>query len=381
MAITTLPSALEVKLWAKKDFLDVYKMSSFGLMREMGAVMLAEELNNASAGDQITVAQTGILTGQGKGEGQTLVNNEEALSFSSDVMTINEFRHAVLVPNKGTIQQQRSYINYYDRARESLRDFFVARYDSSLFNQLAGNTATTLVADTTTYTGSARTLILGNNTATAPTSNRVVRPGTAANDQSLTSSDTFTLDLVDDALVLAQTTYPTIKPFDGGRFALFISPGQFRQLKRDAGSAIQYTQIGLAMMTGGKIDGNMILSANGFMQKPVATYQSVDIYVSYRVADGVRSDTSARISSVKRAVLVGKNAIAFASPFAGGLIDGGQFEGSGSVPMEYKVEAKDYEHDIGVAVTSIFGMKKLVLSSAGFTEDKGVIVIATYAAN
>lgn len=362
-------NALTVKLWAAKGFVDMYKKTAFGRMNRMGTIMQADELIGAKRGDQVTFDFTGILTGIGTGEGGTLVGNEEALNLNSYAMVVNVFRHAVNNPNDDSIEQQRTNVPFEERIRELLPEFLGSRLDASAFNQLAGINTTTITTDGTVYSGTNRTFVQGLNSTTAPTSSRIVRQGGYANDESITSADTMTLDIIDDAMVLAQTTYPTIKPLDGDKFDLWIAPQQYRDLKRDTTGKIQWYQTYLSALTGGQPLGDSpITGINPLTMVPVGEYMGVRIIIANRVSTGQNSSTSAAISTVRRAVLVGKNALSYACPY-GRLKDN-------VVPLKFFTQLQDYEYYKGIAAQLIYGLKKIVFQS----QDFGVIVISTYAA-
>ena len=99
-------------------------------------------------------------------------------------------------------------------------------------------------------------------------------------------------------------------------------------------------------------------------------YGRVNIYSAPRVAYGLNSSTSAVITTVQRAVLVGKDALSFGSPFGGRPTDS-------DVPLKYFSQLKDYEYYKGLEGRMIYGLKKTVASNS---EDIGVIVISTYGA-
>jgi hypothetical protein len=111
------------------------------------------------------------------------------------------------------------------------------------------------------------------------------------------------------------------------------------------------------------------MSRNGM--RYIGTYANVNIYEAGRVAYGVRSDTSAVITSVRRAVLVGKNAVTFGSPFGGRLTDE-------NVPLRMSDQLKDYGYYKGIEGRLIYGLKKTVPSNGS---DVGVYVLSTYAAS
>ena len=121
-------------------------------------------------------------------------------------------------------------------------------------------------------------------------------------------------------------------------------------------------------MQGGNIDNNPIKSVNFFSKKPEGEYRGVRIYSCARVATGQNSSTGATISTVRRGVLVGRNAVAFGSKF-GSIKDG-------NAPLKFFTQMQDYDYYKGIEARMIFGTSKLVFDS----EDYGVHVISTYAA-
>jgi hypothetical protein len=367
-------NASTVKLWQLKTWRDSYWKSWFGHFFETGTVYESPDLDGRKAGDQVTVSFTPILTGIGVGEGGTLVGNEEALQIKTDSFVINVFRHAVLSPAKSSIEQQRTNVQFETESRTKLPGHLTSRMDMSFFVQAAGCLSTTITCDGTTYTGSNLTFVRGMNTPTAPTSNRIVRAGGAANDQSITSSDTATLDLLDDLLTLIKGTYPHFEPLDGNKFAWVVPPKVTRDLKRDTTGRIQWYQMNIAAMTGGQIDNNKILTANGWGTDPIGRYADVEIFESTRVAPGVNGSTNAPVSNVYRTVLLGKNGLIYGSPF--GRMKGYGEEDQVNPPFEFVDQLSDYGYYKGIGYLTIYGLKKIVLNS----EDYGVGVISVYAA-
>ena len=368
-------NALTVKLWAKLAFIDMYKNTAFGRMARRGTIMRAQELDRAEAGDDVTFSFTGILTGTGSGEGETLTGNEESLDLQSFSMKYNVFRHAVASPNDDTIEQARTLVRFEDRARELLPQFHASRLDASVFNQLAGVNSTTITVDGTVYSGSDRTFVQGLNTINTPTSNRIIRAGAAATDQALTSADTLTLDLIDASVEQLQRTYPYAGALDGQEFDLYISFEQSVDLKRDTSGKIQWYTNYLSAMEGGMESNNPIFTGDKYGTQPIGKYANVNIIPTFRVSTGVNSSTDAAITTVRRAVLCGRNALAFASKFGGSLTDGSS-DDKGNVPFKYKTQLKDYDYIKGIEARMIYGVKKIQFDS----EDYGSTVIATYAA-
>jgi hypothetical protein len=366
-------NALTVKTWSKRGFVDMYKRAWFGQMARRSTITRAEELDTANAGDSVTFSFTGILTGQGVGEGGTLNGNEEALDLQSHAMVYNVFRHAVASPNEDTIEQARTLVRFEERARELLPNYHRSRVDASVFNQLGGIDTTNITVDGATYSGTNRTFVQGNNSISAPTTNRIIRAAGAATDQALTSSDTITLDLIDAATETLLNTYPYAGALDGDEFDLYISHTQATDLKRDSSGKIQWYTNYLAVTEGGS-SSNPIFEGSKYGTKPLGKYGNVNIYECFRTPTGENSSTSASISTVRRAILCGKNALAFASRFSGALT-GDETEG-GNVPFKYSTQLKDYDYVKGIEARMIYGVKKMVFDS----EDYGSIVISTYAA-
>jgi len=375
MAVTPMLSSNSntVKLWETQTLLEQIKMTFFGRMLLRGTIFRPEELARAQKGDQTTISYTTILTGIGQGEGGTLVGNEESLNNEAFTMVWNVFRHAVSSPNDDTIEQKRTYINFYQKAKEALNQFHASRLDASIFNQLAGTYSTTITVDTTTYSGNNRAFVTGLNTVNAPSTNRIIRAAGAASDEALTSSDTFTLDLIDAATEKLNLTYPTAEPLVGQEFDLYISPEQFTDLKRDTTGRIQWYTNALSMTTSGS---DILETAGQNIYKPVGKYAMVNIIVAKRVAYGQNSSSSAEITTVRRAVLCGKKALAFGSAFTGNLEDIRADGNGGKTPLKYFDELKDFGYTKALEARMIYGAKKLQFDS----EDFGSMVIATYAA-
>jgi hypothetical protein len=371
----TSANALAVKLWSAQAFSEMLRSTFFGHALKRNILRRESELDRAQAGDQITLSFVGRLNGLGFTEGDTLEGNEEALDTEGRTLQWNVVRNAVAMPNKDTIEQQRTFVNFPKEARDQLRKWHAKTVDASFFNQLAGVNSTTITVEGAVYSGAKRTIVQGLNTVDAPTSNRIIRAGGAATDEALTSADTFTLDLVDVALELAGRTDPAIEALDGEEFDLFLSYEQYTDLKRDASGKITwYTNYSNAL-AGGMIADNPIMASNGLMVKPVGKYANVNIYAARRVATGQNSSTSAAIPTVKRAILCGLNAGSIASKFSGAFTEA-TGEKMGDVPLKFFTQLKDYDYNMGLEARMMYGLRKNVFGG----EDFGSIVISTYAA-
>jgi hypothetical protein len=235
--------------------------------------------------------------------------------------------------------------------------------------QLAGAAPTSLTIGGTTYSNATDLLhVQGHNTPVAPTSNRIVRAGGVSADESLTSSMTFTTDLIDYALEASELTLQPIEMLDDMTYDLYISPEQVVDLMHDQTGHIQWYLNNLALLKGGQ--ENHI--EDRFMNKLVSCgkYRNVNIFSSPRVAFGANSSTSAVITTVRRAVLVGRDALSLQSPW------GSTWEDE-DVPVKFFAQLKDYEYYKGMEARLIYGAKKMSPSNK---DDIGVTVIASYAA-
>lgn len=363
--------ALAVKLWAKEGWYNVGQKTVFGHMMDRGAIFFAEELMGSRAkGDELTYDYTNKLTGMPVGEGGTLDGNEEALDLGSFKIAMNTTRVGVLNPNDDTIEQQRTNVAFEKRARQLIPSRHAELLDTSVFYQLAGANPTSFTLNGTTWSGTNKLFVQGHNTPVAPSTNRIVRASAAATDQALTSSDKMSLQLIDYMLEKNNRSDQPIETFDDGTFDLYLSPEQVVDLRLDTTSPVQWWNKELAMITGGmktNTDGGF---RNGKIMVQ-GKYRNVNIIEAPRVAYGVNGSSSAVITTVRRAVLTGKDALAFASPFGGRISDS-------DVPLRFKTQMKDYDYYKGIEGRFIGGIKKNVASNS---EDIGVMVCSTYAAS
>lgn len=360
-------NALTVKIWETEDWVNMGQKTAYGHLFEKGGIFYAKDFEGQRArGDNITYDYTNKLTGIPVGEGGTLDGNEEALDLGSFSMAINVTRIGVLNPNDDTIEQQRTLVDFPARTRKVIPNRHKELVDTSVFYQLAGANPTSFTLNGTTWSGTNKLFVQGHNTPTAPTSDRIIRANAAATDQALTSSDKMTLDLIDYAIEKNNLSDQPIEMFDDDTFDLYVSPEQMTDLRQDTTGKIQWFNAQLAMITGGK--GNQF-ETNIYEGLPYAgTYNNVRIFEAGRVAYGLRSDTSAVITTVRRAVLVGKNALTYASPF------GSPTKASS---LKYFSQLKDYDYYKGLEGRMIYGLKKTVASNS---QDIGVMVLSTYAA-
>lgn len=361
MSTTTygVNDALAVKLWSKKLAVEVSKATAIAPLigTSSNSIIQLKEETSKGAGDKVTFGLRVQLIGDGVTENQTLEGNEEALSTYSDALYINELAHAVRVKNDSTIDAQRVPFNLRDEANSGLTDWYADRMSMMAFMQFGGFTAPTMAFEGRTVT--IKPVHYGFNAPTAPSTNRVLRAGAAANDESLTSAHIFTLDLIDKAVEKAKVANPKIRPVmvDGvKKYVMYLHPYQVTDLRTNTSTG-QWLDIVKAVYQGSK--GN-----NPIYDGSLGEYNNVILREAEHVVPGV-STAGAQITTVRRAVLLGAQSAVIGF-------------GTKTAPTKYKTveELFDYQRELGVSCQTIWGMKKTVFNS----EDFGSIVVSTYAA-
>jgi N4-gp56 family major capsid protein len=339
---------LAVKLWSKKLFQEALKATYFSkfMGKGTGNIVQIKDETSKSAGDKITVGLRMQLSGDGvQGDG-TLEGNEEALSTYADAVYIDQLRHAVR--SAGKMSEQRVPFSVREEAKDGLRDWWQDRLDTWFFNQLCGNTLSTL-----------GTKFTGNQAAIAPSSGKQIwADGTT--DETLTSAGVFNLNLIDKCVEKAKTASPLIRPVKVGgkdKFVMFLHPYQVYDLRTTTSDG-QWLDIQKAAMSGGDVSKNAIYDGS------LGEYNGVILHESTRIPGGVNSTTSAAVASTRRAVFCG----AQAAVMAYGKDDSGE--------MSWVEELFDYGNQLGVSAGMIAGLKKTRFNSADF----GTIVVSTYAA-
>lgn len=360
MAVTSYPvnHALAVKLWSKKLYHDVIGESFFGRFMGEGSDSMIQIKTETSKGpgDRIRLPLRALLTGAGVQGDATLEGNEEALSTYYDDIVINQLRHAVR--SGGKMSEQRVPFSVREENRMGLKDWWTERLETTLANQLTGNTGET----DTKYTG--------NNATVAPTATtRIVCGGGKALEASLSSSTDHSIQLtdLDRAVTIAKTavsgTRERIRPVnvDGKKYyVVFLHPYQIHRLRADASTAGNFFDINKAILQGSKISDNPIITRASFIYGQCIVHE----WSYLPQIPTVPTTTGAAVGNFRRGVLCGAQAAALAI---------GQ-EGSPN-KMSWAEELFDYKNQLGVKAGMIFGLKKTVFNSVDF----GTIVLSGYA--
>lgn len=341
---------LAVKLWSKKLAVEALKETYFGrfLGEDSSSLIQIKTESSKGAGDKVTVGLRMQLNGAGVSGDGTLEGNEEALVTYSDAIVLDQLRHAVR--SSGRVSQQRVPFDLRQESLDGMKDWWADRLDSAFFNQICGNTA------------QSDTRLTGNQAANGPDSSHQLWAGSAANDQSLGTSDTFKLTLIDKCVERAKTLSPAIRPLkEGGReyYVMFLHPYQVTDLRTDAATAGSWFDIQKAAMQGGQVIDNPIFTG------ALGVYHGVILHEAVRITLGVHSSNGTTVANTRRAVFCGAQA---------SMIAFGQDNGPNK--FTWVEELFDYENQLGVSAGTIFGLKKARFNSADFA----TIVASTYAA-
>jgi len=361
--------ALTIKKWSSKLGYDVVYRTSLGPLigeDENSVIHLKRELSKGP-GDQVTFPLMKKLTGAGFTTGEVAEGNGESLSLYSDAMVINEQGHVVSIPNEGrSIDAQRVPIKLRQAAKNGLTTWWGERKSLIAFYHLCGWTRANALG--IKYTG--------HNAVTAPTSGRQIWRAAAASesntaDENIESDDIFSLNMIDHMRETAETLASPIRPINiegdyeaggtdisGGKYIMYIHPYQATDLRTSTDTG-QWLDIQKAAMMGGQTSKNAIYS------DALGEYNNVIIKKSNHVTTGINSSSGAEITTVRRSVLLGAQALAI-----------GFGMDNGPNTFGWNEELLDHKRVLEVSTFTLWGIKKTKFDSNDF----GVIVGSTYAA-
>jgi N4-gp56 family major capsid protein len=346
-------NALTAKLWAEGLNAEVIKKTSFSKFGGPGSDSLCQILDRTAknAGDRITVGLRMQFTGGGVAGSGTLEGNEESLVTYSENLLIEQLRHAYRT--KTRIDQQRVNFRLREEGRLGLSDWWADRLDTIWFNHLGG------AVHATANTHDGHNTIVDPQAQTDTDHQIWVDGANNSDDESLASGDDLDVQHIDIAVEKAKTISPAIRPFvwkGKEYYVLFVHPYQMTKL-RDSNST-WYAQMQAALQ-GGLVDGNPIFTGG------TGVHNGVVIHENSRVPTGVNSTSSAEITTVRRAILCGAQAMLMAYGREGGRAE----------RYLWDEETFDYKNEFGVAATLIFGMKATRFND----KEYGRVIISSYA--
>lgn len=322
---------------------------------DSGGIYLFDNLTK-NAGDLLTYGVSNLLSGAGVLDLNTLTGNEEAPTTYGDALYVHELAHAVLLV--GPISIQRVLFDMRKIGRNRLADWYAARADHAGANQLASQVQIT----DTRYTG------LQAATAPAPAANaatpsrQIVGPygGTNTDAASLTSSQVMDIRLTDVAIRWAKSITAGVRPMQIAGRKLYVQvmhPSQVTDM-RTSTSTGQWLDIEKAAMTGGDIGDNPIF------WESIGMYHGTLYHENARVPNAT-ANAGTVVTNTKRSVFFGAQAAGLAF---------GRYPGEQS-RFRWLEELRDFGRQMGIGVSSIWGMKKTVFNSVDFA----TIAIDTYA--
>jgi N4-gp56 family major capsid protein len=353
MAITSfgVNDTLSNKLWSKsltaaaRDSLEIAPLMG----EDEDSIIHVKTETKKAAGDKVTFGLRTRLTQDGKTENETAEGNGESLSIYADSLYLNELLAVVGVKSDRTIDAQRVPFDLRDEAKRGLADWWADRLSTSFFNQVCG------------YTVQTNTKYTGLNAVVAPSSARRIVAGSGAADQDITSSDTFTLNLIDQAVEMARTGSNMVRPIRIGgqkKYVMYLHEYQVTSLRTNSASG-QWLDIQKAALSGGADSKSPIYSG------ALGEYNGVILRRSQDVTQGVNGSTGAAITTVRRAVLLGAQAAVC-----------GYAQKSGEGKYIWNEELLDHKRRLEISALSLLGLKKTVFNSADF----GTVIVSSYAA-
>ena len=358
MAITAFGTndSQTVKLWSTMTMREALKSTLFSKFLGKGKksiLMRITELER-QAGDNVKYDLLMQMGNSGVTGDNRMRGNEEALTYYQDNVTIDQLRNAHAFRR---MSQQRTVHDLRLDAKANLADWFADKYDTYMFNCLCGNTSHSF-----------------GQAATAPdadhyvVSGDVTNTGTITDDEgNLSSNDQIQLADMDFAKEKAKTfstgSIPHIRPvmIDGGEYYVIVLHSySVTDLRLDVANSAYVSWPDIQMYANKRGLKNPIFDGS------LGVYNGMILFESTRVYEPT--------SNVRRNLFLGAQAGVFAIGNAYPQMS--QKRVGKDNLMSWYEDSDDYGNENGIAVGSIFGMKKCVFNS----DDYGVIVISSYSA-
>lgn len=366
MAVTAYGTnhPLAVKTWERgltAEWLKALRIAPL-IGADKNSIIQLKDISTKGAGDRITFGLKYQLTGRGVTEGITLEGNEEALQVGNQALSINELAHAVRVKAEDTIEQQRVLFNLRQEAKDSIVDWYATRMAATFFIHACGYTGRNMTLIGRPITNLAP-LFWGFNEVMAPSENRWIIAGGKNTEAELADGDGFNLQYIDHMVEWARLANPMIRPVrvDGDEwYVLYLHPSQVTQLRTNTDSG-QWLDITKSNYRGTRENNPIVKGSLG-------RYNNVVLRSDEFVTPGLNADGTEN-TNVRRAVLLGAQSLVMGF-------------GRNFGPNRFRTEEEyfDYKRELGVAVKTIFGMKKTRYSFCGqdAAEDYGTIVLSTF---
>lgn len=353
-----------VHLWAKvlaraeRDSLEIAPLMG----TDDNSIIHIKEETEKGAGDKVSFNLRGRPKQDGFTESMTAEGNGESLTILQDSIYINELGGVMSSKSENTIDAQRVPFKLRQECKNALTDWWADRKSAIFFNQTCGYTPSV-------GTGVGQYLRTGNNAVTRPAGvagkTRQIFPGAVTNDESLGSSDTFSVGLIDNAVAAARTgdvMVRQVKVAGQPKYVVYLHEQQVVQLRT---STSQGSWQDITKFTYSGVDP----SKNPLYSGALGEYNGCILRRSQDVTPGVHHSSGASVANTRRAILLGAQAAASAF--------GLKSEGSGSdgiTKYRWNEELLDHKRKLEVSAWAIWGLKKTVYDSV----DYGTVVISTY---
>jgi N4-gp56 family major capsid protein len=368
MAETRTPTALQVKQWSAKFFMEWVRENLFSryMGTDEGAIIHIKEDLTTKSGNTLNFPLINKLDGDGVEGTETLDGAEEELPSDGDDVKVTYRRNAV----KRTLEDEQSTVlDYLNAARRALKNWLMDVTKDMIITAMMAPSATKSYTaaqanKNANYTGAASEA--EKDTWLAANDDRILfgaaKSNNSANDHSASlanvdsANDTLSTAIISLAKRMAKTTTPSITPYrtkeDEEWYVMFAGSLPFRDLKND--SAMQ--QANRDAWTRGK--NNPIFRDGDLIWDGVVIREIPEIPVI--------SGVGASSIDVGPNFLCGAGAIGMAIA-------------KRSTPV---MEKKDYGFRKGVGIMQSFGIKKLFFQdpdNPGSEVQHGMVTVYTAA--
>lgn len=360
MAMTVIPfgDVKAQKRWSASLWSDTQKKSYFDKFIGTGENNVIQRLTelDGDIGDRVSYDLSVMLRNKPTRGDARVKGKEESLRFFTDEVAIDQIRHAVSAGGKMT--RRRTAHNMRTVARDKLSDYWSGYIDELKFIYLSGARGINQdFIEDTNYTGHA------GNALQAPDANHILYGGDAVSKPTIDSSDKFTRELIERAVVAARMmraqnpALANMLPVNVNgekHYLALINPFQEYDLRTTSG-ATGWLEIQKAAAAA---EGRN----NPIFKGGVGMINNVVIHTNENVIRFSDYGTGANLPAA-RALFLGKQAAVIAYGTSGGM------------RYFWKEETDDYGNEPTVMAGTILGMKKSRFNGYDF----GVMALDTYA--
>jgi len=324
-----------------------------------------ESVLGKEAGDTVNTTLYHQIEGEGRSGNQQLRGHAVERKFAQHSVTLDVLRHAVA--NNLRMSPQRVAFDYMKKDVQMLTDWAAARKETWAMSHLCGWN----VAPVAQYRDSngnqidgTKGIYTGFNSVQDYDAQHIVRAGNQANDGALTSSDIFTLELIDEAVERAQNLPVPIRPLrisGNEMYVIFVHPRQITDLRTTSGS--RYENMVYNAAQGGQIADNPLVTGDTLV------YNNTLLVPQRYSSPGVHS--SAGVANTRRAAFVGAGALR--------MVYGKQLKND----YEITTMSDDHNQYGETGITCVAGMNRVRYSErdSSTVREYGSIIIPTYAAD